>query len=143
MQCRPSKDIRPALTGGEFIRNSNVILWNRNATCKQNLSRSFRMSWHRADVGARRQRPCGNCVHSFYPHLVQLFKCLITEVYYPTVDRLQLRDLQYLITDGNIFFHEEKRHLKSQFERLRFHPNQRDLHKLRPGMSVTPKVHLD
>ena len=28
-------------------------------------------------------------------------------------------------------------------ERLRFHPNQRDLDKLRPGMSVTPKVHLD
>src|SRR5580704_10519819 len=38
MQCRSSKDIRPALTGGEFIRNSNVILWNGNATCKQNLS---------------------------------------------------------------------------------------------------------
>jgi glucoamylase len=68
---------------------------------------------------------------------------IITEVYYPTVDRLQLLDLQYLITDGNIFFHDEKRHLKSQFERLRFHPNQRDLDKLRPGMSVTPKVHLD
>jgi Glucodextranase, domain N len=31
---------------------------------------------------------------------------IITEVYYPTVDRLQLRDLQYLITDGNILFHE-------------------------------------
>jgi membrane fusion protein (multidrug efflux system) len=27
--------------------------------------------------------------------------------------------------------------------RMRFHPNQRDLDKLRPGMSVTPKVHLD
>jgi membrane fusion protein, multidrug efflux system len=27
--------------------------------------------------------------------------------------------------------------------RIRFHPNQRDLDKLRPGMSVTPKVHLD
>ena len=108
--------------------------------------RSFRMAWHRADVGARRQRPCGNCVHSFYPHSVIWFSFwngIITEVYYPTVDRPQPRDLQYLITDGNIFFHEEKRHLKSQFERLRFHPNQRDLDKLLPGMSVTPKVHLD
>jgi hypothetical protein len=38
MQCRSSKDIRPALTGGEFIRNSNVILGNGNATCKQSLS---------------------------------------------------------------------------------------------------------
>ncbi|MFZ0212389.1 MAG: glycoside hydrolase family 15 protein [Candidatus Acidiferrales bacterium] len=43
---------------------------------------------------------------------------IITEVYYPTVDRPQLRDLQYLITDGKSFFHEEKRHLKSKFERL-------------------------
>ena len=46
---------------------------------------------------------------------------IITEVYYPTVDRPQLRDLQYLITDGKSFFHEEKRHLKSKFERLSDH----------------------
>jgi glucoamylase len=46
---------------------------------------------------------------------------IITEVYYPTVDRPQLRDLEYLITDGNSFFHEEKRHLKSKFERLPGH----------------------
>ncbi|MGH9325560.1 MAG: glycoside hydrolase family 15 protein [Terriglobia bacterium] len=47
-----------------------------------------------------------------------LWNGIITEVYYPTVDRPQLRDLQYLITDGTSFFHEEKRHLKSSFERL-------------------------
>ena len=46
---------------------------------------------------------------------------VITEVYYPTVDRPQLRDLQYLITDGRSFFHEEKRHLASKFERLSDH----------------------
>lgn len=46
---------------------------------------------------------------------------VITEVYYPTVDRPQLRDLQYLITDGHSFFHEEKRHLASRFERLSDH----------------------
>src|SRR6202162_2289153 len=46
---------------------------------------------------------------------------IVTEVYYPTVDRPQLRDLQYLITDGESFFHEEKRHLKSKFERLSDH----------------------
>jgi len=39
---------------------------------------------------------------------------IITEVYHPTVDRPQLRDLQYLITDGKSFFHEEKRHLKTK-----------------------------
>jgi membrane fusion protein (multidrug efflux system) len=27
--------------------------------------------------------------------------------------------------------------------RIRFNPNQRDLDKLRPGMSAEPKVHLD
>lgn len=37
---------------------------------------------------------------------------IVTEVYYPTVDRAQLRDLQLLITDGRSFFHEEKRHLQ-------------------------------
>ena len=50
-----------------------------------------------------------------------LWNGIITEVYYPTVDRPQLRDLQYLITDGTSFFHEEKRHLKSKFERLSDH----------------------
>jgi glucoamylase len=50
-----------------------------------------------------------------------LWNGIVTEVYYPTVDRPQLRDLQYLITDGKTFFHEEKRHLKSKFERLSDH----------------------
>ncbi|MBI3988906.1 MAG: hypothetical protein HY347_04735, partial [candidate division NC10 bacterium] len=45
----------------------------------------------------------------------------LTEVYYPTVDRPQLRDLQYLVTDGESFFHEEKRHLQSKTERLSPH----------------------
>ncbi|MGB6688693.1 MAG: hypothetical protein WBE76_12715 [Terracidiphilus sp.] len=38
---------------------------------------------------------------------------IVTEVYYPTVDRPQLRDLQYLITDSRTFFHEEKRDLRN------------------------------
>ncbi|MGE5189842.1 MAG: glycoside hydrolase family 15 protein [Gemmatimonadota bacterium] len=46
---------------------------------------------------------------------------IVTEVYYPTVDRPQLRDLQYLVTDGESFFHEEKRHLRSVTERLSHH----------------------
>ena len=33
---------------------------------------------------------------------------IINEIYYPTIDRLQTRDLQLLITDGETFFHEEK-----------------------------------
>jgi glucoamylase len=50
-----------------------------------------------------------------------LWNGIITEVYYPTVDHPQIRDLQYLITDGKTFFQEEKRHLKSQCERLSGH----------------------
>src|SRR6202050_4596524 len=47
-----------------------------------------------------------------------LWNGIITEVYYPTVDRPQLRDLQYLITDGKSFFHDEKRNLVSTLEHL-------------------------
>ena len=36
---------------------------------------------------------------------------ILNEVYYPTVDRPQIRDLQFLITDGESFLHEEKRDL--------------------------------
>lgn len=43
---------------------------------------------------------------------------IITETYYPTVDRPQMRDLQLLITDGDQFFHEEKRDLISEVERV-------------------------
>jgi glucoamylase len=45
----------------------------------------------------------------------------VTEMYYPTVDRPQLRDLEYLVTDGSTFFHEEKRHLESSIARLSGH----------------------
>ncbi len=47
-----------------------------------------------------------------------LWNGVVTEVYYPTVDKPQLRDLQLLITDGKTFFHEEKRNLKSKTERI-------------------------
>src|SRR5437867_332175 len=46
-----------------------------------------------------------------------IFQGVITETYYPTIDRPQLRDLQYLVTDGETFFHEEKRHLQTKVER--------------------------
>jgi len=46
---------------------------------------------------------------------------IVTEVYYPTVDRPQLRDLQFLVTDGKTFFHEEKRDLTARMERISDH----------------------
>ncbi|HEY3369064.1 MAG TPA: glycoside hydrolase family 15 protein [Symbiobacteriaceae bacterium] len=42
-----------------------------------------------------------------------LARGVLTEVYFPTVDRPQLRELQYLITDGETFCHQE-RDLESQ-----------------------------
>src|SRR5438045_2910908 len=40
-----------------------------------------------------------------------LWQGIATEIYYPTVDRPQIRDWQFLISDGENFFHEEKRDL--------------------------------
>ena len=47
-----------------------------------------------------------------------LWRGVITEVYYPLVDHPQIRDLQYLVSDGRSFFHEEKRHLDSKTHRM-------------------------
>ncbi|HBY93307.1 MAG TPA: glucan 1,4-alpha-glucosidase [Chloroflexi bacterium] len=50
-----------------------------------------------------------------------LSRGILNEVYYPTIDRPQIRDLQYLITDGKTFFHDEQRHLESWVEALSPH----------------------
>ncbi|MGP8134880.1 MAG: glycoside hydrolase family 15 protein [Thermoplasmata archaeon] len=57
-----------------------------------------------------------------------LWRGVVTEVYYPMIDRPQLRDLQFLLTDGATFVHEERRHLRSTTVR----PNARAL-----GYTVT------
>jgi hypothetical protein len=36
---------------------------------------------------------------------------IVNELYYPTIDRPQVRDLELMITDGETFVHEEKRDL--------------------------------
>ena len=46
---------------------------------------------------------------------------IVTEVFYPTVDRPQIRDLQLLVSDGETFFHEEKRHLRDTTSRISDH----------------------
>jgi glucoamylase len=46
---------------------------------------------------------------------------ILNEVYYPTIDRPQIRDLQYLVTDGTTFFHDERRHVDSRVEYLDEH----------------------
>ncbi len=35
-------------------------------------------------------------------------KGILNEVYFPTIDKPQIRDLQYLVTDGATFFHDER-----------------------------------
>lgn len=41
---------------------------------------------------------------------------ILNEIYYPTIDSPQTRDMGLLVTDGATFFHEEKRDLKRKFE---------------------------
>jgi glucoamylase len=43
---------------------------------------------------------------------------VLNEIYYPTIDSPQVRDLQFLVSDGETFFHEERRDLKSKTEYL-------------------------
>ena len=42
-----------------------------------------------------------------------LWNGCVTEVYYPTIDMPQVRDLQLLVSDGKTFFHDEKKALRS------------------------------
>lgn len=44
---------------------------------------------------------------------------VITEVYYPTIDTPQIRDIQYLVTDGETFFHDERRNMQTQIDCVR------------------------
>jgi len=46
---------------------------------------------------------------------------ILNEVYYPTIDQPQIRDLQYLVTDGESFFHDERRHLDHSIRELSHH----------------------
>ena len=41
---------------------------------------------------------------------------IVNEIYYPTVDQPSTRDFQFLISDGETFCHEEKRHLDHRIE---------------------------
>jgi glucoamylase len=45
---------------------------------------------------------------------------ILNEIYHPTIDRAQVRDMEFLITDGETFAHEEKRDLITSFEYI--HP---------------------
>lgn len=50
-----------------------------------------------------------------------LYRGIVTEVYYPLVDHPQLRDLQFLVTDGTGRLFEERHQLESRIERFSDH----------------------
>ena len=43
---------------------------------------------------------------------------VVDEVYWPTLDRPQIGDIQILVTDGETFFHDERRHLETQTDKI-------------------------
>ncbi|HEY1986350.1 MAG TPA: glycoside hydrolase family 15 protein [Terracidiphilus sp.] len=45
---------------------------------------------------------------------------ILNEIYHPTIDHAQVRDMEFLVTDGESFIHEEKRDLLTTFEYI--HP---------------------
>ncbi len=45
---------------------------------------------------------------------------ILNELYHPTIDSAQVRDMEFLVTDGETFVHEEKRDLITSFEYI--HP---------------------
>jgi glucoamylase len=47
-----------------------------------------------------------------------VWRGVITEIYAQLIDHPQVRDLQYLVSDGKSFFHEEKRHLHARVQRI-------------------------
>jgi glucoamylase len=46
---------------------------------------------------------------------------ILSEIYYPTIDHPQVRDLQYLVSDGKTFIHDVRRRLHTTVEYLAEH----------------------
>src|SRR4051794_32261044 len=72
--------------------------------------------WARSD-----KEGVGTAYSALSPVWFTLSRGVLNEIYYPTIDRPQVRDLQYLVTDGETFFHDERRGLDSELEYLAPH----------------------
>ena len=46
---------------------------------------------------------------------------ILTEVFYPTIDRPQIRDFQFLVSDGTSFLDEERRDMQTEMEAIEDH----------------------
>ncbi|MCI4323923.1 MAG: glycoside hydrolase family 15 protein, partial [Thermoplasmata archaeon] len=71
-----------------------------------------------------------------------LWRGILTECYFPLIDRPQTRDLQFLITDSEGLFHEERRHLEPTVERLDAHSLGYRIRNVDPGgrYSLTKEI---
>src|SRR3977135_1487193 len=58
----------------------------------------------------------GTAYHSSCHMWFTLSHGIINEIYYPHVDQPNTRDFQLLITDGESFFHEERRDLEHELQ---------------------------
>ena len=50
-----------------------------------------------------------------------LWNGVLTEIFYPTIDKPQTRDTQYLVSDGENWFHAEKQHMETEIEQIDCH----------------------
>ena len=79
------------------------------------IVRTARQAFGHPGIAPRWTRSAKDAVGTAYAAASRVWftmsRGVLNEVYYPTVDRPQIRDLQYLITDGRSFFHDERRHL--------------------------------
>ena len=89
------------------------------------LLRTARRAFGQPGIAPRWTRSAKDAVGTAYATSSRVWftmsRGVLNEVYYPTVDRPQIRDLQYLITDGRTFFHDERRHLKCTREYIDDH----------------------
>jgi glucoamylase len=69
--------------------------------------------WARADKGG-----IGTAYSASSLLWYTLWNGIVTEIYYPNVDRPQTRDLQYLFSDNETFFHQETRYLHTAIESI-------------------------
>ena len=42
----------------------------------------------------------------------------VTEIFYPTIDSPQVRDVQFLVSDGKTFCDEERRHMRASISHV-------------------------
>ena len=63
---------------------------------------------------------------------------ILNEIYYPTIDRPQTRDMELLFTDGETFFHEEKRDLNYDFHYFDSQRSRRPRRRHRSSTAATP-----